>query len=189
MAGVLLDVSMSVDGYMVGPNADRDRPLGENGERLFDWLHDGFGDADREVLDELMRSIGAVVMGRRSFDDFEDAGEDVDWPADVPVFVLTRRPPEEVPRSRSFTFVTGGLEEAVRLAGDAAGDRFMASHGAAVSQEFLRAGLVDEIQLHLAPMVLGGGVRLFDGVGRLDLQQTRSIQAAAATHVRFRVLR
>jgi dihydrofolate reductase len=180
---------MSLDGYVIGPDPSPDQPLGRGGRQLQDWLHEGFGEREQELLDELKRTIGAVVMGRRSYDLLRSGQVEVDWPH-VPLVVLTHRAGDDV-GDRAVTFVND-LDSAVRVASDEVGaDRFMAVHGAEVAQEFLAANLVDEVQIHLTPVTLGGGTRLFDGAAArpMNLQQTRIVESTSATHIRFTVAR
>ena len=166
MGNVVLYMSMSVDGFIAGPDDNADHGLGIDGEVLHDWLWSGgidprshrpTNEANAAVFDEMM-ATGAVITGRNTF---EYAGR---WNGDhhdgVPVFVLTHRAPDEPP-SGAVRYVTD-LETCVAQAKAAAGDRDILLHGASAAQSCLRAGLVDEIQLHLIPVLLGQGRRLFD---------------------------
>jgi dihydrofolate reductase len=215
-AKLKLDISMSLDGFVAGPNQTLEQPLGEGGERLHEWairlaswrephgLSGGDADAvDNEVVAEGLRTTGAVVMGRRMFSGGEgpwadDANADGWWgddpPFHVPVFVLTHHAREAVVKEggTSFTFVTDGVEAALEQARAAAGDNDVSlAGGANVAQEYLQAGLLDELQIHLVPVFLGGGVRLFDrlGPGPIELESTRVIGSDAVTHLKFRVVK
>lgn len=216
MARLKLDISMSLDGFVAGPNQTLEEPLGEGGERLHEWvvrlaswrephgLSGGDADAvDNEVVAEALRETGAVIMGRRMFSGGEgpwagDPNADAWWgedpPFHVPVFVLTHHPRETVVKEggTSFTFVTDGVEAALEQARAAAGDKdvYLAG-GADVAQQYLRAGLLDELQVHVVPVFLGGGVRLFDGPGLepIELEATRVIGSDAVTHLRFHVVK
>jgi dihydrofolate reductase len=214
MPRLKLDISMSLDGFVAGPNQSLEEPLGEGGERLHEWVfplksfrrHHGLAggetNADDEIVAESLRTTGAVVMGRRMFSGgegpwAEDPNADAWWgedpPFGVPVFVLTHHARETVAKQggTSFTFVTDGIEAALERARDAAGDRdVLLSGGANVAQQYLRAGLVDELQVHLAPVFLGGGVRLFDGLrpDAVGLEAERVVASPAVTHLRFRVV-
>lgn len=195
MARVIADLSMSLDGYVAAPHATRDQPLGEGGRRLHDWRYEGRTARDAEVLDELVRRIGAVVLGRRSYDLWEGEGGWGDagpWGL-TPCFVLTHRVPgpEDVAAPAVFTFVTDGVDTAVAQARAAAGERDVSLHGASVTRQALARGLVDEIGVHLVPVLLGGGVRLFQELtgGPVELTRTSVITTPAATHLRFRVVR
>ncbi len=213
MARLTLDISMSLDGFIAGPNQTLEQPLGEGGERLHEWafrlasfrephgLSGGETGADDEIVKETLAATGAVVMGRRMFSGGEgpwedDPNADAWWgdepPFHVPVFVLTHHARETVHKQggTSFTFVTDGIEAALEQAGAAAGDKDVAlAGGASVVQQYLKAGLLNELQIHLVPVFLGGGVSLFDrlGVDPIKLEATRVIDSPSVTHLRFRV--
>jgi dihydrofolate reductase len=215
MGKLTLDITMSLDGFVAGPNQTLEQPLGEGGERLHEWVYglaswreshglDGGERApDDDVLEESVRATGAVLMGRRMFsggagpwEGDENAGG---WwgdtpPFGVPVFILTHHPREPVTLQggTTFTFVTDGIDAALTQARAAAGDRNVAvAGGANVVQQYLRAGSIDELQIHVAPLLLGDGVRLFDELGaeRPALEVTRVIASPAVTHIRYRVVR
>lgn len=194
MAKVVLYMSMSVDGFITGPDDDRDHGLGVGGERLHGWLADGDGspasyrpadDAGATVFDEQMAS-GAVIVGRRTF---EFAGG---WGGDhhdgVPIFVLTHAAPEEPPPGAA-RYVTDGIASCVEQARAAAGDRDVMLHGAATAQACLRAGLLDEMQLAVLPVLLGQGRRLFADLPpeRVELDLTRALDGPGVQHLRYRV--
>jgi dihydrofolate reductase len=215
MAKLRLDISMSLDGFVAGPNQTFEQPLGDGGERLHDWvfrlaswrephgLEGGDADAvDNEVVTEGLRATGAVIMGRRMFSGGEgpwadDVNADGWWgdnpPFHVPVFVLTHHARETVVKDggTSFTFVTDGVESALEQARAAAGDKDVSlAGGAKVAQEYLLAGLLDELQVHLVPVFLGGGARLFDGLGpKIELESMRVIESDAVTHLKYRVVK
>jgi dihydrofolate reductase len=217
MANVILDISMSVDGYIAGPNRTLEDPLGQNGNRLHEWvfglkswrephgLEGGETNVDSDVLEEALSGVGASVMGRRMFSGGEGPWEDDpnaaawwgdDPPFHHPVFVLTHHPraAEVKQGGTTYTFVTDGIESALEQARTAAGDRNVAvAGGADVVQQYLRAGLLDELQLHVVPVLLGGGVRLFDGhvaAPPAELERTRVVESpTGVTHLRYRVLR
>lgn len=190
MGTVIVHMSMSLDGFVAGPNVGLEHPLGEGGERLHEWLFaDPRDPLDMEVAGEMEAEIGAVVLGNRTF----TVGE-AQWggatPFPVPCFVLTHVAREELVKGpTSFTFVTDGIESALEQACAAAGDRRVALMGADTAQQFLRAGLLDELQLNLVPVLLGGGTRLFgDLAEQVELERTRLVETPRATHVRFRVV-
>ncbi len=214
MGNVVLDISSSLDGFVAGPNPSRELPLGEGGESLHEWIvalaswrerhgrSGGATDADDEVVAEGLASTGSILMGRRMFSGGEGSWEDDSnagswWgdetPFEVPVFVLTHhaREPLIKPDGTRFTFVTDGVESAVEQARAAAGDRNVTvSGGASVAQQLLNAGLLDELQLHLVPVLLGGGTRLLDNVDpRIELVRTRVVDSPGVTHLRYRVHR
>ena len=194
MGKVLLHVSMSLDGFIAGPDVGVERPLGEGGERLHDWMFGGAGDPRDEVVASEMFSTattGAVVIGRRTFD--VGIGE---WGDDgafgLPCFVVTHRPAEPLVKGpTTFTFVTDGIEPALERATAAARDKNVNVMGADLARQFLRAGLLDEILINLVPVLLGGGVRLFEDLGAdpVDLERTSLIATPGVTHVRFRLVR
>jgi dihydrofolate reductase len=215
MSKLFLDISMSLDGFIAGPNQTLDEPLGRGGEGLHEWvfpvtswrerhgLTGGETNVDSEIVEESVGRSGATVMGRRMFSGGEgpwedDPNPDAWWgeepPFHHPVFVLTHHAREPVTKQggTSFTFVTEGPEAALEQAKAAAGDRDVAvAGGAAVAQQYLAAGLLDEIQLHVVPVLLGGGVRLFDhhvaGTQR-GLERVRTVESpTGVTHLLYRV--
>jgi dihydrofolate reductase len=215
MGKVKLDISMSLDGYVAGPDASLDDPLGIGGLRLHEWVFPlksfrerhgksgGETNADDEIVAEGLRSNGAVIMGRRMYSGGEGpwAGDPnaAGWwggdpPFGMPVFVLTQhaREPEIMQGGTTFTFVTDGIEEALERAQDAAGDKdVLVAGGADVAQQYLRAGLLEEIQLHVSPVFLGSGRRLFDGIpaDSAGLEAERVVASPGVTHLRFRIVR
>ncbi len=203
MGKVVFEISMSLDGFIAGPN---DRPglgLGEGGERLHQWAYElaswrerhglagGQTNRDAELLDDAFRNTGASIVGRRMFDNAEEWGENP--PFDMPVFVLTHQAREPLVKGgTTFTFVTDGIESALAQARAAAGAKNVAIGGGAnVAQQYLKAGLLDEIEIHLVPILLGDGIRLFDHLGdaQIELERTRVIESTAVTHLRFRVVK
>jgi dihydrofolate reductase len=216
MRELKLDITMSLDGYVAGPNQTLEQPLGAGGERLHEWAYamatwreqHGRAGGEKNVDDDIYRegvdATGAVLMGRKMFSGgagpWEDDPNAMGWwgdepPFGVPVFILTHHPrePVEMQGGTTFTFVTEGADAALAQARAAAEDKNVAiAGGADVAQQYLRAGLVDEVQIHLAPLLLGdGGVRLFDGLGSdlPTLQATRVIESELVTHIRYRVVR
>jgi dihydrofolate reductase len=199
-----VDMSMSLDGFIAGPNDSVERPLGEGGERLHEWIYDlaswrerhglegGKTDTDAEVLDESFKDTGAVVVGRRMFDVANGWGDNP--PFHMPVFVITHNASEKLVKEggTTFTFVTDGIERALEQAKAAAGDKDVSvAGGANIIQQYLSAGLLDEIQIHLVPVLLGDGVRLFHhiGVELIELETTRVIESPGVTHIKFRVVK
>ncbi|MET1134069.1 MAG: dihydrofolate reductase family protein [Aeromicrobium sp.] len=195
MATVMIDLSVSLDGYIAGPADGPDQPLGEGGAALFAWMGAGPGNeesprvnptpASQQVIDEWLSNTGALIVGRRTFDIARGWAEG--HPIDGPIFVLTHQVPQEGTWSPRVTFVTEGFERAYAMARDAAGDGVVSLAGADVARQGLEAGVVDEIQLSIAPVLLGGGVRLLDGIGPVSLEQTRVIEGDAVVHLRYRV--
>ncbi|GAB2603375.1 dihydrofolate reductase family protein [Kribbella endophytica] len=192
MGNVASAMSMSLDGYVTGPHDSRKSPFGEGGEVLHHWLGPTSTPADQAVLQEMVDGCGAIIMGRRSYDFCvgEAAWGDGGPAGDVPCLVLTHNPPEQAPAV--FTFVTDGIESAITQAKAVAGDRTVGLHGATAPQQALAAGLLDELQVHLVPVLLGAGVRLFDllGADPVMLTRNRVVEAGSGvTHLRFQVNR
>ncbi len=190
MALVVADMSVSVDGYVTGPNDSRSNPFGDGAGSLHDWFGDAASDEDRAILQQFMDRVGAVVMGRRSFEKNEgDGGWGNGGPAGaVPCVVVTHHPP---PHSYPavFSFVTDGVASAIEQAERIAGDGIVYLFGATVLQQALPLGLVDEIQLHLVPCLIGAGTSLFGTLGTaVALERTDATITPAATHLTFRVL-
>ncbi|MFN2590280.1 MAG: dihydrofolate reductase family protein [Actinomycetota bacterium] len=202
---VKVDISASLDGFIAGPSDGIRNPLGDGGDRLHEWIYGlaswrephglagGETNRDAEVVEEAFAGIGAVVMGRRMFDLGEGPWGD-NPPFHVPVFVVTHQAREPLAKEggTTFTFVTGGIERALEHAGAAAGGKDVSvAGGANTIQQFIKAGLLDELQIHLIPVLLGDGVRLFDRMGpeRIELETTRVVQSPGVTHLRFRVVK
>lgn len=212
MSKVRFDISISLDGFVAGPNQSVDNPLGEGGEGLHEWLFNleawrrphgregGEANASTEVMEEYTENVGATIMGRNMFGGHPgpwDAAEPwngwwgEDPPFHTPVFVLTHHPrePLEMQGGTTFHFVTEGIEAALAQAREAAGgEDVKIAGGADAARQFLAAGLVDEMQLSVVPLLLGGGESLFEGLGPgLRLDQLRAIEAPGVTHLKYRV--
>ena len=193
MSSTVLYMSMSLDGFIAGPNETLDNGLGDGGERLHEWALGAGGvpqldDADRAVLDDFM-STGAVLAGRGTF---EPAGG---WSGDhhdgVPIFILSRhQPAAEYAQWPAVTYLSD-LDDAVRRAKDASGEKNVLVHGVGTAQRCLQAGLLDEIQIHLVPVLLGEGRRLFEHLGadHIELETVQVVKGREATHLRYRVRR
>jgi len=210
---LFVDISASLDGFVAGPNQTLDAPLGEGGERLHQWvvrlaswrephgLAGGETGVDGDVVAETLQRTGAVVMGRKMFSGGSGPWEDDpnadgwwgdDPPFHVPVLVLTHHARQTVVKEggTSFTFVTDGIESALEQARAAAGERDVAiAGGASVAQQYLNAGLLDELQIHVVPVLLGDGVSLLGslGVEPSELEQTRVVEGEGVAHLRYRV--
>jgi dihydrofolate reductase len=191
MSKVLAAITTSIDGYIAGPNDRVGAGLGDGGESLHHWMFGDPAEVDRVYLDELFSSGGAWIVGRTMHDLAEGWGDDPGF--GVPVFVVTHRAREtDVKGDTTFTFVTGGLDDALRRAREAAGKKnVIVMGGGEVLRRCLDAGFVDELALTIAPIVLGAGKRLFDGIGSADLafEPAAVIESPAATHIRYRVKR
>jgi dihydrofolate reductase len=199
MAKVLLAITVSLDGYIAGPNDGAELPLGEGGEPLFEWFFSGdtpskynemfrLSKSSAKFFDDGIDTCGAVISGRRTYD-IAGAWDGNGPVPGLPLFVLTHNVPDKVPETTvPYTFVTNGIESAVRQAEAAAGDKYVALTGSQAAQQCLKAGLLDEIQLSVVPYLLGGGVRLFDHIGRpVRLEMLNVLDAPGVTHVRYRV--
>ena len=195
MTKVTCDSGVSLDGFSAGPDQSRENPLGKGAERMHRWMFEQ-PEANKAERDAIVEA-GAYIMGRHMFG--PDRGEwDLDWhgwwgaepPYHAPVFVLghREREPLEMEGGTTFHFVTDGIEAAMERAKEAAGDRTVSiAGGASTVQQYLRAGLIDELRLHIAPVVLGSGERLLDGVGDLELEQLAVTSSELVTHITYRV--
>ncbi|MFC4467939.1 dihydrofolate reductase family protein [Streptomyces xiangluensis] len=199
---VTADMAISLDGYVAGPNVTLDNPGGDGAEPLFEWIHNlaswrerqgmtgGEENRDSELMREWFDATGAVVMGRMMYDTGEEFWGD-NPPFQAPVFVLTHRPRPALVKEggTTFTFVTDGIHSALDQAKAAAGDRNVdIAGGASTVQQYLREGLIDELQLHVVPALLGAGLRLFEGLGagRRSLEPVRVVDTPLATHLKYR---
>lgn len=191
MALVICDMSTSLDGYVTGPNDSRQNPFGDGAGMLHDWMFDAATDVDRAILQEMLDGVGAIVMGRKSFDKNEgDGGWGDGGPVgDTPCFVVTHnRPTGSYPAV--YTFVTDGVVSAIEQARQVAGAKVVGLHGATVMQQALPLGQVDEIRVHVIPVLLGGGTPLFATLdSAITLERTQVLVTPAATHLTFRVAR
>ncbi len=213
MTKVRFGLAMSLDGYCAGPQQSLEHPLGVGGLELHAWafpnaafrkVHGESGgevNASTHVLEESFANVGAYIMGRNMFGPERGAWRsDPPWngwwgddpPFHAPVFVLTHhvRPSVEMKGGTSFHFVSDGIASALEQARAAAGGKdVVLGGGASVIQQYLAAGSVDEINVSIAPILLGGGERLFDRIGVARLEQVRAIEAPGVTHIRYRVVR
>lgn len=187
MSKVVLDVSVSLDGFMAGPDIGEDKPMGNGGERLHEWIFGKGPDAevDHGVFQEVNATVGAAVVGRRTFDVGVVPWGGTPW-AGIPTFVVTHRTRDDLLGGNGGTFTFDGLEAAVRRAKKAAGDRDVRVLGADVSQQLLRAALVDEVWIHLVPLLMGAGTPLF-GTEQAELIPEGKPIAGSVTHLRYRV--
>jgi dihydrofolate reductase len=212
MSKVRVHIAISADGYVAGPNQSEENPLGEGGEQLHDWMielkawrephgRDG-GEVNESsaIVEESLDNVGAEIMGRGKFgppgggpwgDDPWPGWWGEDPPFHKPVFVLTHHEREPLTLSdTTFTFVTEGIDAALEQAREAAdGKDVYIGGGADIINQYLAAGLVDEIEVHVSPLILGGGERLFDGVGDLKLEQLRAVEAPGVAHLKYRVVK
>ena len=210
MSKVRVHITVSADGYVAGPNQSEENPLGEGGGGLHDWafalkafraphgMEGGEVNASTPVLEEALANVGAEIMGRGKFGGGPGPWGDDPWtgwwgkepPFHMPVFVLTHHARDPLTLAdTTFTFVTEGIESALEQArAAAAGKDVTVGGGADAINQYLAAGLVDELELHVVPLLLGGGARLFEGVGPdLRLEQVRAVEAPGVTHLKYRV--
>jgi dihydrofolate reductase len=211
MSTLTCQISVSLDGFVAGPNQSLDNPLGEGGMRLHEWglateswrrqhgRRGGDRGVDSEVLDEVSQGVGAHIMGRRMFGG-GDGRWDESWtgwwgedpPFHTPVFVLTHHPREPLTMKggTTFHFVTDGIEAALQQARAAAGDqKILVAGGASTVNQYLAAGLLDELHLHIVPVILGAGERLLSDVGDPTLEQVEVRASPVVTHVKYGVVR
>ena len=210
MSKVRVHIAISADGYVAGPNQSDENPLGEGGEGLHDWVlelkawrepHGREGGEVNEssaILEEALDNVGAEIMGRGKFGPPGGGPWDESWigwwgeapPFHKPTFVVTHHEREPLTLSdTTFTFVTDGIESALAQAREAAdGKDVYIGGGASIINQYLAAGLVDELEVHVSPLILGGGERLFDGVGDVKLEQLRAVEAPGVTHLKYRVV-
>jgi dihydrofolate reductase len=211
MSKLRVHITISADGYVAGPNQSEENPLGEGGGSLHDWafalkafrephgMEGGEVNASNTVIEESLANVGAEIMGRGKFGGGPGPWGDDPWtgwwgeepPFHMPVFVLTHHEREPLALSdTTFTFVTDGIESALEQARAAAGGKDVTVGGGADAiNQYLAAGLVDELELNIVPLLLGSGARLFEGIGpELALEQVRAVEAPGVTHVKYRVI-
>ena len=199
-----LSMSISADGYVAGPDQSADEPLGIGGITLHDWHLGPAKDhpVNRQVVDDMMNEMGATIMGRNMFGPIRGEWKNSDWrgwwgdepPYHCPVFVLTHYPhaPIEMQGGTTFHFVTDGIESAYAQAKEVAGDLSISiAGGASCARQAIEAGIVDEIDLQVSPVILGSGERLLDGfkAGNPTLELARVLEAPGVAHLRYRVIR
>jgi dihydrofolate reductase len=211
MSLVTCQISVSLDGFAAGPNQSLENPLGEGGMRLHEWafatdswrrehgLQGGEHNADAEVIEELFQGIGAIIMGRNMFGGGHGPWDETwrGWwgenpPFHAPVFVLTHhaRAPLSMQGGTTFTFVADGIQSALEQARAAAGETDVAiAGGASAVRQYLAAGVLDELYLHIVPIILGAGERLLEDVGDPTLEPVGVIASPAVTHIRYRIAR
>lgn len=193
MGRVVLFGSMSLDGFITGPNSSLENGLGDGGLLLHEWAMDESNDVNQKFVAEVANSAGAIITGRTTYD------QSVRWwgangptgSARTPTFVVTHHVPEDSPPDGVYTFVTEGIESALERAKAVAGVKDVTMSGTNIGTQYLRAGLLDEVQIHLVPVLLGGGKRLFDPVGNepLRLERVQVLDTPSVTHLRYRVLK
>jgi dihydrofolate reductase len=211
MSSVTCHIAISLDGFVAGPNQSLDNPIGEGGMRLHQWafatdswrkqqgLDGGERNPDSEVVDDVVSGVGAYIMGRKMFGGGDGPWDETwtgwwgeDPPYHTPVFVLTHhsREPLAMQGGTIFNFVTDGIESALEQARAAAGDKVVSiAGGASTVQQYLAAGILDELYLHIVPVILGAGERLLEDIGDPTLQPVSVTASPTVTHVKYRVVR
>ncbi len=192
MGKVIIDITMSLDGFVTGPNDGPENGLGNGGQVLHEWTSERRTDDDNLLLfEEPLQTLGSCVLGRRTFDIAESAWGDNPPFGPGPVFVLTHRAHEPLSRgATTFVFVTDGIESALKQAQEAAGDKNVSLMGANISQQYLKAELVDEMEIHVANVLLGAGRPLFANLDKqIKLERLRVIPTPAVTHLRYHVVK
>jgi dihydrofolate reductase len=198
MSQVICNLGVSLDGYLAGPNQSVDNPMGEGGMRLHEWRFPLTTPEDTRMVEEIVAGFGAFIMGRNMFGGGRGPWEGSwrgwwgeDPPYHAPVFVLTNYPHEPLVMEggTTFHFVTDGPESAMKQAREAAGDKNISiAGGANTVQQYLRLGLLDELNLHIAPVLLGAGERLLENAGDPKLEPVRVLASPGVTHIRYRVV-
>jgi dihydrofolate reductase len=191
MSTVVFDISMSLDGFVTASGRRPEEPMGDGGLKLVEWAF-GEDERNREFFERSISELGAVIAGRETYDTSLPW-----WRADGPtgsarrpVFVVTHEAPAESPEGGVYTFVTDGIESALERAKAAADGKIVTvMGGASIGQQYIRAGLVDELSIHLVPVLFGGGTRMFEHLGgeHIQLETVEVIETPAATHMRFRI--
>ena len=187
MGKIIIDMSMSLDGFVAAPGETPQVPLGKGGLILHEWLSDP--DAFSKAYGDAAEAPAAVIMGRHTYDNSQPWWNGKGPMGDTPCFVLTKEAPKEA--GSMFTFVTeGGIESALRQARQVAGSKNIGLMGANVDQQFLKAGLADEIHIHLIPVLLGGGLSLFGHLGKMiKLEKLETRDAPEAVHMAYRIIK
>lgn len=203
MGKVTFNNAVSLDGFVAGPNDGPENGLGDGGDQLFEWYFSGnteipisdgnmvlkVSPQSAELLKEAIKTSGAWVWGRRTFDITGGWGG---HPPGTPCFIVTHTVPQDWIKQRSpFTFVTDGVESAIRQAKQAAGEKNVIVSSASIAQQCLKTGLLDEMQIDLVPVLLGGGIRLFDHLGSkpVELEIKRVVEAPGVTHLVYRIVK
>jgi dihydrofolate reductase len=193
MSKVVFIISMSLDGFITAANRRPEEPMGDGGLRLVEWAM-GDDERSRKVLEEGVAEAGAVIAGRETYDT-SMPWWGLDGPtgsARRPVFVVTHKASTDAPEGGVYTFVTGGIHNALEQARAAAGGRSVGvMGGASIGQQFIAAGLVDELQIHLVPVLFGSGTRMFEHLGdeHIQLEPLQVVETPAAIHLRFRIVK
>ena len=194
MGKVFFDISMSLDGLITGANRTPEQPLGDEGEHLHDWAFNSKDEYNRNLISQSVSTTGAIICGRRTYDDSLPF-----WGADGPtgaarlaVFVVTHKIPKDIRDGGVYTFVTDGIDSALQKAKKAAGDKNISVMGGAeIGQQYIKAGLVDELSIHLVPVIFGSGTPMFAKLGEthIQLEPAQVIETPEAIHLRLRIIK
>lgn len=188
MASVIVEMTLSLDGFIAGPQVNKEHAMGIGGDRLHQWIFGGKSKGDEAALEETKQMTGAVIIGKTMFDVGLQYWNDTPYP--VPTFVLTHAPLEKLSmKSSSFTFVTTGIDNALFQAKAASGNKnVLVMGGANVAQQYIRSRLFDELWIHIAPVLLGEGIRLFEHIGtdHIELERISLVGTQSMTHMKFR---
>jgi dihydrofolate reductase len=194
MGKVIFDISMSLDGFITGANQTPEEPLGEGGEHLHDWAFNSQDEYNRNLISQYVNTTGAVICGRRTYADSLPF-----WGADgptgaarLPLFIVTHHLPKEVPSMGVYTFVTDGIKSALQKARQAAGEKNVTVMGGAdIGRQYITAGLVDELSIHLVPVLFGSGTPMFSNLGEthIQLEPVQTIETLEATHLQLRIVK
>ena len=190
MGKVVVDIAMSLDGYIAGTNVSPQLPMGDDGLRLHDWIFNKKTDVDADMIKEVMENSGAVIIGRHTYDVAIDDAWGGQSPFPMPALVVSHNKTEKI--VDGFAFITSGIDETFKQAKTIAGNKnIWIMGGANIVRQFITAGLVDELEIHLSHILLGKGIRLFDDTlsNIIELERIRSIESDAVTHIRFRLIK
>ena len=194
MGKVFFDISMSLDGFITGANRTPEEPMGDGGEHLHDWAFNSKDEYNRNLISQSVSTTGAVICGRRTYDDSMPwwGANGPTGDARLPVFVVTHNLPKEVPEGGVYTFVTDGIKIALQKAKQAADEKNVSVMGGAdLGQQYIKAELVDELSIHLVPVLFGSGTQMFSNLGEthIQLEPVQTIETPEAIHLRLRIVK
>lgn len=188
MTSVIVEMTLSLDGFIAGPQVNKEHAMGIGGDRLHQWIFEGKSKGDEVALEETKQMTGAVIIGKTMFDVGLQYWNDTPYP--VPTFVMTHKPLEKLSmKSSSFTFLTTGIDDALIQAKAAAGKKnVLIMGGANIAQQYIKSQTFDELWVHIAPVLLGEGVRLFERIGsdHIELERISLVGTKGMTHMKFR---
>ena len=190
MQKIILDITMSLDGFIAGPDITTKQPMGKDGQRLHEWIFNKKTDTDTKLITEIVQSSGAVIVGSRTYVTAIDKAWEGASPFGVPAFVVCTNLPETI--VPGFTFVTDGITSVLTKAKAVAGEKnIWVMGGASIIQQFLKEKLFDDLHLHIAPIILTKGTRLFEFIGevQIELKKTKVTDTPGVTHMQFEIVR